>query len=186
MPANPYARDLRKVSDPLKDETRKVRKTLLVWCLAAAAITLGHLFPSEIAALGMKVTPANHAALLLLMAAIITYHLLAFLVYASADFAYWYVNHRSTEWEDDSANYEVYKAELLSKAKLSEEDRQFMEEHERRLGSQWRGEPVRIYMRVQTAIPYLSVARALVDFLLPVLAGGAALYLLVVAARGAL
>lgn len=186
MPVNPYARDLRKIADPLNDETRKVRKTLLIWCLASAAITLGKLFPSEISALGMKVTPANHAALMLLMAAIISYHLVAFLVYASADFAHWYVNHRSTEWEDDTANYEVYKTELLARSKLSEEDRQFMVEHERRLGSHWRGEPVRIYARIQAAIPYVSVSRAVVDFLLPILVGGVGLYLLVGAARGAL
>ena len=82
MPANPYERELRKVSDPLRDETRRVRKTLLVWCLAASAITLAKLFPSEITALGMKVTPTSHAVLLGLMAAIVVYHVIAFGVYA--------------------------------------------------------------------------------------------------------
>ncbi|WP_396434765.1 hypothetical protein [Limnohabitans sp.] len=186
MSANPYARDLRKITNPLTNETRKVRKTLLIWSLASAAITLGKLFPSEISALGMKVTSANHAALLLLMAAIVAYHLVAFLVYASADFAHWYVNHYSTEWEDDSANYEAYKTEMLARSKLSEEDRLFMEEHERRLGSLWRGEAFGIYARIQTAIPYVSIARAIVDFFSPVLVGCAALYLLFDAARGAL
>lgn len=183
MPANPYERDLRKVSDPLRDETRKVRKTLLVWCLAAVAITLGKLFPSEISALGMKVTATSHSVLLTLMAAVVAYHLLAFLVYASADFMHWYVNHKSTEWEDDVANYLSYKSELLAKTKLSPEDREFMEEHERRLGSHWRNEPVNIYMRLQAAIPYISIARALVDFLLPLLVGGTALYLLIITSK---
>lgn len=186
MPANPYSRDLRKVSDPLRDETRKVRKTLLVWCLAALAVTLGHLFPSEISALGMKLTATSHAVLLALMAAIVAYHLVAFVVYASADFIHWYVDHMSTEWEDDVANYEVYKGELLAKAKLSEDDRQFMEEHERRLGSHWRGKPVQTYTKIQAVIPYVSVARALVEFLLPLLVGAVGLYLLVVASKNAL
>jgi hypothetical protein len=186
MSANPYARDLRKVSDPLREETRKVRKTLLIWCLAAIAITLGRLFPSEISALGMKVTATSHAVLLGLMAAVVAYHLVAFVIYAAADFVHWYIDHMSTEWEDDVANYETYKAELLAKAKLSEEDREFMEEHERRLRSHWRSEPVRIYMRVQAVVPYISLARALVEFLFPLLVGSAGLYLLIVGSRNAL
>jgi hypothetical protein len=119
------------------------------------------------------------------MAAIVAYHLVAFVIYASSDFIHWYIYHMSTEWEDDVANYEVYKSELLAKAKLSEDDRQFMEEHERRLGSLWRGEPVQIYMRIQTVVPYVSVARALVEFLFPLLVGAVGLYLLVAASMHA-
>ena len=186
MPANPYARDLRKVSDPLREETRKVRKTLLVWCLAAIAITLGRLFPSEISALGMKVTATSHAVLLALMAAVVAYHLVAFLIYAAADFVRWYVDHMSTEWEDDVANYEKYKTELLAKTKLSDEDRQFMEEHERKLSSHWRSEPIRIYLRVQAVVPYISLARAIVEFLVPLLVGVVGMYLLINGSKNAL
>lgn len=89
MPANPYSRDLCKVSDPLREETRKVHKTLLVWRLAALAVTLGHLFAKEISALVMKLTATRHAVLLGLIAAIIAYHLVAFVVHASADFINW-------------------------------------------------------------------------------------------------
>lgn len=180
MAANPYERVLRKVSDPLRDETRKVRKTLLVWSLAAAAMTLGHLFPSEITALGLQVTPSSRSVLLDLMVTIVGYHVVSFITYASSDFAHWYVNHKSTDWEDDVANYDTYKAELLFKTKLSEEDRHFMEEHERRLGAIWRGEASRVYRRVKVAIPFISVSRALVDFVLPLVAGAVAVYLLVV------
>ena len=185
MPANPYSRDLRKVCNPLRDETREVRKTLLVWCLAAPAVTLGHLFPSEISALGMKLTATNHEVLLGLMAAIVAYHVVAFVVYASADFIHWYIDHMSTAWENDVANYEVYRADMLAKAKLSEDDLQFMDEHERRLGSHWRGKPLQTYTKVQAVIPYVSVARALVEFLFPLLVGASSLYLLVVASKNA-
>lgn len=186
MPANPYARDLRKVSDPLREETRRVRKTLLIWCLAAIAVTLGKLFPTEITALGMTVTSTSHAVLLALMAAVVAYHTVAFFVYGAADFAHWYVNHFSTEWEDDAANFETYKTELLAKTKLEEEDRQFMEEHERRLGSLWRGEASQTYVHLQTIVPYISWARAVVDFLLPLVAGGFGLFLLINGSRNAL
>ena len=186
MPDNPYSRDLRKVFNPLREETQKVRKALFVWCLAAIAITLGKLFPSEITALGMKVTATSHAVLLALMAVVVGYHILTFLVYAAADFTHWYVNHFSTEWEDDVASYEVYKAELLGKAKLSEEDRQFMEDHERRLGSLWRGEAVQTYIRLQKVIPYISWARAVIDFFLPLVVGGVGLFLLISGSKNAL
>lgn len=186
MPANPYARDLRKVTDPLREETRKVRKTLLVWCLGAIAVTLGQLFPSEITALGMKVEPANRAVLLWLMAAIVAYHLVTFFVYASADFAHWYVNHASTEWEEDVANFEAYKSERLARGNLSAEEQEFVEDQERRLGSHWRGEPVRIYARVQAVVPVISLARALVDFLLPLIVGAVGVYVLIHGARNAL
>lgn len=179
MPANPYSRDLRKVANPLREETQKVRKTLFIWCLAAIAITAGKLFPSEITALGMKITPTSHSVLLALMALVVFYHLVTFLIYAAADSAHWYVNHFSTEWEDDTANYEAHKAELLAKAKLSEEDRLFMEDHERRLGALWRGEAVQTYDRLGKVIPYISWARAIIDFLIPVIVGVISLYLLI-------
>lgn len=178
MAANPFERDLRKVSDPLSDETRKLRRALLVWCLVAAALTLGDLFPSEITAFGLKVTPTNRSALSLLLVAVVAYHLLAFLVHGGVDAVRWYVNHNSTEWEDDAAAYESYKAELLAKSKLSEDDRTFMEEHERRLGSLWRGEALDTYQKWVRVVPYASGARAAVDFLVPVVAGGTGVYLL--------
>ena len=179
MAANPYARTLRKASDPLKEETRRVRKTLLIWCLASVAVTSGKLFPTEVTALGMKVTATSHAFLLMLLALIIAYHLIAFGVYASSDFAHWYVDHFSTQWEDDVAVYESYKSELLAKTKLSDDDRQFIEEHERRLGAIWRAEPSNIFIRVERAVPFISIARALVDFLLPMAVGAGALYIII-------
>lgn len=186
MSVNPYTRDLRKVINPLREETQKVRKALFVWCLASIAITLGKLFPSEISALGMKITTTSHGVLLSLMTVVVGYHIVTFLVYAAADFAHWYVNHFSTEWEEDVANYEAHKTELLAKAKLSEEDRQFMEEHERRLGSLWRGEAVQTYKKLEKAIPYISWARAIVDFLLPLVVGGFGLFLLISGSQKAL
>lgn len=186
MAANPYSRDLRKVINPLREETQRVRKALLVWCLAAVAVTLGKLFPSEITALGMKVTATSHAVLLGLMAVVVPYHLVAFLVYAPADFAHWYVNHFSTEWEDEVANYESYKIDLFAKAKLSDADRQIMEEHERRLGSLWRGEASQTYVRLQKAAPYVSWARAVLDFCLPLAVGAVGLLLLICGSRSAL
>ncbi len=186
MPANPYERELRKISDPLKEETRRVRKTLLIWCLATVAMTAGQLFPTKISALGVTISTNSRSVLLGLLAAIVIYHFIAFTVYALADFAHWYTNHMSTEWEDDAANYESYKSELLARTRLSEEDREFMEEHERRLGAIWRSEALNIQTRVERAIPYLSISRALVDFFLPLIAGAVAIFLLITDYRNVL
>ena len=61
-----------------------------------------------------------------------------------------------------------------------------MEQHERRLGSIWRSEAVNIYSTLQKMIPYVSLARALIDFLLPLLVGTGAMYLLISGSRSAL
>lgn len=178
MPVNPFDRELRKVADPLSEEARRSRKALLIWCLVAAAITLGGLFPSEITTLGLKVTTNDRVALLALIAIVVGYFLLTFLVYGASDFMGWYLRYRSTEWEEDVANYEEYKKELLARTKLSQEDREFMEEHERRLGAIWRAEAVDRYQRLAKAVPFLSAFRAAVEFLLPILAAVSAMYLL--------
>lgn len=178
MPVNPFDRELRKVADPLSEEARRSRKALLAWCLVAAAITLGGLFPSEITTFGLKVTTNDRVALLVLIAIVVGYFLLTFLVYGMSDFMAWYLRHRSTEWEEDVANYEEYKKELLARTKLSQEDREFMEEHERRLGSIWRAEALDRYQRLAKAVPFLSVSRATVEFLLPIVAAVFAIYFL--------
>jgi len=183
--ANPFERTLRKVSDPLREETRKIRKTLLVWSLVSSAVTIGGLFPNEVSALGLKVAPTSKAVLFGLIAAVVLYHLVAFVAYAASDAARWYLDLKSTEWEDDVANYEKHKSELLAHTKLSAEDREFMEEHERRLGSLWRGESSGTYVRLESAVPYISLLRAIVEFLLPLVVGLCAFDLLVAASRNA-
>jgi hypothetical protein len=182
---NPYERTLRAVSDPLKEETRRVRKALLVWSLVSLAITVGGLFPNEISTFGLKVAPTSKAVLFALISAVVMYHDVAFTAYATSDAARWYIDLRSTEWEEDVANYEKYKAELLAAARLSAQDREFMEEHERRLGSLWRGEASGTYVRLSNAVPYISVFRATVEFLLPLVVGVGAFALVLSASLNA-
>ena len=153
--------------------------------MVSSAITVGGLFPSEISTLGLKVAPTSKAVLFGLIAAVVVYHLVAFLAYAASDAARWYVDLKSTEWEDDVANYEKYKSELLARSKLSAEDREFMEEHERRLGSLWRGEASGTYVRIESAVPYISLLRAVVEFLIPIVVGLGAFGVLVAASRNA-
>lgn len=185
MSFNPYERTLRKVADPLTEETRRVRKALLGWSLVGVGVTVGGLFPTEITALGLKITPTNKAILFGLLGAVVLYHLVAFFAYAASDAARWYANFNSTEWEDDVAAYEKSKSEHLSRTKLSSEDREYMEEHERRLGALWRGEASRTDLRLERVAPYISSFRACVEFPLPAAFGCAALVLLVIAMQSA-
>ena len=178
MTLTPYERTLRRVSDPLSSESRKVRKTLLVWSLAAAAITIGGLFPTEITALGLKISPSNKVTIYWLVAIIIGYHMLAFLAYSSADVAHWYTNLSSTDWEEEQDQYQQWKSEALARPRLTPEDRDFMEEHERRLGALWRSEASDVQKRIEQVAPVISIGRALIDFVLPIIIGLVALGLL--------
>lgn len=186
MPASPFQKELRRLAEPLRDSTNKVRRSLLLWSLASLAVTLGKLYPSEVSALGMKVTATSHSVLLGLMALIVGYHIVAFIIYGASDFMNWYVADKNLAWEEDVAYWEGSKAEMLARTKLSDEDRELIEEHERRLGSIWRAEASRLHARVENTIPLVSRARAAFDFGLPIVVGIGAVVLLVRAASAAL
>jgi hypothetical protein len=180
MPINVFDEQLKKIADPLADETRKIRKSLLIWCLISVALTVGGLFPTEVTILGLKVTSTNKTVLLSIVGAVILYFLVSFLIYGAADFSSWYFRQRSTEWEQDVANYDEFKKDLLAKNKMSIEERELMESQERSLGSIWRGtDAIKKYERIAATTPYLSVSRAILDFGLPIVCSFVAIYLLV-------
>ena len=172
MPINVFERELRRIADPLSDETRKARKGLLMWSLIAITLTVGNLFPTEVTVLGLKITQTSKSALLLIATAVICYFLVSFVVYGAADATGWYFRQRSTEWEEDVANFEDYRKDILSESKLSDEDRQFLEQQETRLGAMWRyTDALPKYLKITKVSPYLSITRAALDFALPILCG---------------
>jgi len=169
MPYNPYASHIRKTSEYLRDETRKIRKAFLIWCLLALTITKANLLPNKISALGLEINSINEKSLLRIIFIILLYHLFSFVIYAMADFLQFYINYKSTEWHDDVENFNNNKNESLSKSKLNDEDRIILEEEERRLGASWRAEEVNIYSKVEKLTPYIIIFRATLDFALPIL-----------------
>lgn len=77
-----------RIVDPLSEVTRRERKALLLASLAALAVTKGGLIPSEVSALGIKISEIERAGLLYLPAdfgATILYFILGFALYAAAD-----------------------------------------------------------------------------------------------------
>ena len=77
------------VGDPLSEVARKDRKWLLMLCILDITIVKAGLVPQKISALGIEFDQANQEAILYILAAITTYFLVAFLIYASADFLVW-------------------------------------------------------------------------------------------------
>lgn len=82
------------LKDPLSDVTRKERVYLLVTSTIGIAIAKTGLIPSRISALGIQFEEANQSALLLLLGSVAAYFLVAFIIYAVADFFAWLDNYR--------------------------------------------------------------------------------------------
>lgn len=74
------------VKDPLTEVTRKERVYLLAVSLIGIAIVTTGLVPSRIAALGIVLDQPDRAALLILLAVVTAYFLVAFVVYAASDY----------------------------------------------------------------------------------------------------
>jgi hypothetical protein len=74
------------VGDPLKAVTRKERLYLLAISLIGIAMVRTGLVPTKISTFGIELDKPNRAALLLLLALVTVYFLVAFIIYAAADF----------------------------------------------------------------------------------------------------
>ena len=73
------------LSDPLREVTRRERKALLTLCLISLALTWGGLFPESVDAYGFKITELETTNLLILLAAVIAFLLIGFIVFAYTD-----------------------------------------------------------------------------------------------------
>jgi hypothetical protein len=74
------------LADPLKEETRKARLYLLGVSMVSIAIVWTGLVPQEITTLGIQFGEANRQALLLILALVVAYLLVAFAVYGASDY----------------------------------------------------------------------------------------------------
>lgn len=76
------------LGDPLREVTRKNRRSLLGVSLIALVVSEAGLLPQKIEALGLSFDDINHAALLNIGAAVILYFLMTFTFYGLTDFLY--------------------------------------------------------------------------------------------------
>lgn len=83
---NPFMDRLR---EPLSPTTRRVRRNVLAASAVGIAIVKVPLVPSKIPALGIDFTSADQGALLLFIAAIVTYYGISFITYVISEVVAW-------------------------------------------------------------------------------------------------
>lgn len=102
------------LGDALREPTRKERRALLGASAVGSTIVWTGLLPEKITALGIELSPKNRAQLLLVLAVVIAYFIVAFITYAASDIIAWhrsYVRLREgrewrearDRWEDEQA-----------------------------------------------------------------------------------
>lgn len=74
-----------RLRDPLREVTRKERRNLLAASAVSYGIVKTGLVPTEIATLGIKLSPAHRSELLMTLAIVVGYFLVAFVIYAVSD-----------------------------------------------------------------------------------------------------
>lgn len=177
---NPFDADIIRVTDPLSQNTRAVRKSLLVSSVIAIAVVKTGFIPTKISALGLEFSQADRGSMLWLIGAVVAFFLLSFLVAAFADFMAWRMSHMAKTWDEDSIGYENLRKSILEDKKLTDEEREALQEQERRVGALWRSAGhVGNDMLVQKLVGPISWARLAVEFVLPALVSITALTLLI-------
>lgn len=162
-----------RLRDALSDVTRKERRFLLGTSLLGIAVTKTGLVPSKISALGIELQGADQRALLAIVAFVISYFLVAFIVYATSDYLAWRLSISRQAIKKTLSSYEEHLQGFFPQPGTIEGE---LEELKAELHKK-----LRIYFKLVTPT---SIVRALFDFGLPIAVGGYALILLVRAAAG--
>jgi hypothetical protein len=71
--------------DPLSDVTRQERSRLLLSTLVSLTVSKAGILPTRISTLGVEFSPTNRQAMLVLLAVVVGYFLLAFVIYGYYD-----------------------------------------------------------------------------------------------------
>lgn len=148
------------LGDPLKEVTRKERRTLLAVSSAALIVAKTGFMPGKIESIGIDFPPSDKPTLLLIFAGVIAYLLLAFVVYAASDFIVWQRSYH----------------ELVDRLSFENAERRYKAEQEGAtnviMGIEAMDERKEAWKTgLRKAIAPTSVVRALVEFLLPIAIG---------------
>jgi hypothetical protein len=118
--------------------------------------------------------------MLWLIGAVVAFFLVSFLVTAFGDFMAWRMSQMAKAWDEDAVGYDNLRKSILEDKKLTDEERETLQEQERRVGAMWRNAGhLDNHMLVQRMVGPISWARITVEFVLPILAGIAGLVFLV-------
>jgi hypothetical protein len=87
------------LADPLSEVARKERRSLLVAAAVGIVIAKTRLVPTKISTLGIEFSETDKSSLILIVAAVVVYFAVAFIIYAWSDFAAWRVNLYDAQFE---------------------------------------------------------------------------------------
>lgn len=146
--------------DPLSEVARKERRNLLFASTFSIAVDMLGLVPTKLSALGIDFPPPAQDSFLILLALVVGYFIVAFVIYASADFFAW--------WKK---RYDYSLAVLREMEAWSEDDQRQYDEIRHQLP--------KISWYYQWS-PKLSIVRAFFEFGVPVLLGLYAIFSLFV------
>jgi len=149
--------------DPLSEVTRTERVYLLGTSVVGIAILKTGLIPTRITALGIEFERANQELFLLLLGLVVLYFLVAFVIYAASDFLAW--------WEGYQA--------ALAEISLSVTHEEMIERVAQRTEESEEGETLASLRRTRRTGLAVATVRALLEYLLPVLVGAYAAYILI-------
>jgi hypothetical protein len=168
--------------DPLSEVTRKERVYLLGSSIVGIAILKTGLVPSKITALGIELEKGHQEAILSLLGLVVLYFLAAFVVYATSDFLAWLEGYQAALHEDvaPDAKYVEEVLAALEKASRKKENEDLSAEQRQHYKRLVETLP-RVTRRERTRRTGIVVAtiRALLEYVLPVLVGAYAAYILI-------
>lgn len=154
-----------RLTDPLSEVTRKERKVLLGGSVLSIFIIGADAIPTKISALGIEFGAMDQQVFLWLLAAVIAYFTTTFVVYALSDYVAWKKEMLSEHFHE----LKEYWSEVYRQPGSSSPYEQAIEHDQQKAMHKHR-------LIYQMTNP-ISVLRAFFEFLLPVLVGVIALYL---------
>jgi hypothetical protein len=148
------------LGDPLREVTRKERRALLAVSIPALIVAKTGILPGKIESIGIEFPVTGKPALLLIFAGVVAYFLLVFIIYAVSDFIVWQRSYH----------------ELIDRLAFENAERQYKAEQAGATNVVIGIEAVDTRREawkstLRKAIGPTSVARALVEFLLPIVIG---------------
>lgn len=161
-PTTPTAEDLL-LGDPLDEVTRRERRSLLGVSVIGIVLVKTGLVPSKITALGIEFSPADQRSLLLVFSLIVFYFLAAFIVYGVSDYLAWKIALRRQLNENIRTLLDQRRPEKIRPKDTVAHD-------------VWKQVDDRYRSKLNPT--FVSVTRALFEFLLPIVVGIYAIVLL--------
>jgi hypothetical protein len=100
------------LQDPLREITRKERRTLMGVGSAGIIVVLTGLRPSGISAFGITFDTNQYNWLLFMWGGLVIYFLVAFLIYAASDLIGWRFAMADARWKKEKEDYQSYSDNL--------------------------------------------------------------------------